>query len=110
MNPMEDTVCVESIRHIMQIFSMKWAFMVMAELHPGPRRFNQINKSIGCSTKSLSDTLKQLEENGIISRKVHPTTPVTVEYSLTQKGRDFEKVFTEMRSWGEKWLWNENNR
>lgn len=46
MNPMEDVVCVESIRHIMQIFSSKWAFMVMGELHPGPKRFNQIHKSI----------------------------------------------------------------
>ena len=59
---------------------------------------------IGCSTKSLSDTLKSLENDGIIERKVYPTTPVTVEYSLTEKGKDFEPVFYEMRNWGAKWL------
>lgn len=78
--------------------------MVMGELHAGPKRFNQIIKSIGCSTKSLSDTLKMLEANEVIIRSVQPTVPVTVEYSLTEKGRDFEKVFYEMRRWGEKWL------
>ncbi len=104
MNPMEDVVCVESIRHIMQIFSSKWAFMVMGELHPGPKRFNQIHKSIGCSAKSLTDTLKLLEANEIIIRTVQPTMPVTVEYSLTEKGRDFEGVFYEMRKGGAKWL------
>lgn len=104
MNPKEDTVCVESIRHIMQIFSSKWAFLVMGELHDGPKRFNQINKSIGCSTKSLTDTLKMLEGNGIIIRSVQSTMPISVEYSLTEKGRDFENVFVEMRKWGSKWL------
>ena len=97
MNPTEDVVCVEAIKYVMQIFSSKWAFLVMGELHTGPKRFNQINKSIGCSTKSLSDTLKLLETNGVIIRSVQPTMPVTVEYSLTEKGRDFEKVFQEMR-------------
>lgn len=104
MNPKDDIVCVEAIRHIMQIFNGKWAFLVMGELHTGPKRFNQINKSIGCSTKSLSDTLKLLETNEIVVRTVQPTTPVTVEYALTEKGRDFEQVFYEMRKWGEKWL------
>lgn len=104
MNPSDDVVCLEAIRYVMQIFGSKWAFLVMGELHSGPKRFNQINKSIGCSTKSLSDTLKSLEANGIITRDVQATIPVTVEYSLTEKGKDFEHVFFEMRKWGEKWL------
>lgn len=104
MNPTDDIICVEAIRHIMQIFGGKWTFLVMGELHTGSKRFNQLNRSLGCSTKSLSDTLKLLEENGIVTRTVQPTTPVTIEYALTEKGRDFEKVFIEMRVWGEKWL------
>lgn len=104
MKATEDIICVEAIRHVMQIFGGKWSFLVMGELHSGPKRFNQLNKSIGCSTKSLSDTLKSLEKDGIIERKVYPTTPVTVEYSLTEKGNDFEPVFYEMRNWGVKWL------
>lgn len=103
MNPVEDVVCVESIKLIMQVFGSKWAFLVMGELHTGPKRFNQINRSLGCSTKSLTDTLKLLETNGVILRSVQPTRPVTVEYALTEKGRDFENVFVEMRNWGRKW-------
>lgn len=104
MNPTDDTVCVDAIRYVMQIFGGKWTFLVMGELHNGPRRFNDLNRSVGCSTKSLSDTLKILEKHEIITRTVFPTTPVTIEYSLTEKGKDFEKVFTEMRNWGKKWL------
>lgn len=100
----EDIICVESIRRVMQIFGNKWAFMVMGELHDGARRFNDLNRALGCSTKSLSDTLKSLEAEGIISRTVLPTIPVTVEYALEEKGRDFEGVFREMRIWGAKWL------
>lgn len=104
MNPTEDKICVEAIRMVMQIFGGKWTFLVMGELYEAPKRFNQLNKSIGCSTKSLSDTLKLLEENGVIDRTVLPTKPVTIEYSLTEKGMDFQNVFLEMRRWGEKWL------
>lgn len=104
MNPTNDTICVDSIRYIMQIFGGKWTFLIMGELHNGPRRFNDLNRSIGCNTKSLSDTLKVLEKNEIITRTIFPTTPVTIEYALTEKGKDFEKVFIEMRNWGKKWL------
>lgn len=104
MNPTDDKICVEAIRMVMQIFGGKWTFLVMGELYEAPKRFNQLNKSIGCSTKSLSDTLKLLEENGVIKRTVLPTKPVTIEYSLTEKGMDFQNVFLEMRRWGKKWL------
>ncbi len=104
MKATDDKICVESIRLIMDIFSGKWSFIIMGELHDGPKRFNQLNKAIGCSTKSLSDSLKLLEQNDIIIRTVQPTSPVTVEYSLTEKGADFQNVFAEMKNWGAKWL------
>ena len=107
MNVLEDIICVESIRKIMQIFGGKWAFLIMGELSSGPKRFNQMNRDLGCSTKSLTDALKTLEAEGIVNRTVYPTSPVVIEYSLTEKGKDFEQVFKEMRKWGEKWLTNE---
>jgi DNA-binding HxlR family transcriptional regulator len=106
MKPQEDILCVESIKTIMSIFGGKWAFVIISELRDGSRRFNELNRSIGLSTKSLSDSLKNLEKNGAIIRTVFSTTPVTVEYSLTEKGRDFEQVFLAMRDWGAKWLVN----
>ncbi|OOM82359.1 putative HTH-type transcriptional regulator YybR [Clostridium puniceum] len=107
MKPNTDIICVKSLKKIMEIFGGKWSFLIMGELHDGAKRFNEMNRNLGISTKALSDALKSLEANGIITRTVYPTSPVTVEYSLTEKGRDFEQVFIEMRNWGMKWLKND---
>lgn len=104
MNPLEDTLCVNSLKQIMGIFGGKWSFLIMGELHSGPKHFNQLKKDLGISTKSLSDALKSLESHSIITRTVSSTAPIKVYYSLTEKGRDFEKVFISMRDWGAKWL------
>jgi DNA-binding HxlR family transcriptional regulator len=88
----------------MGIFGGKWSFIIIGELHTGTKHFNEFIKKLGISTKSLSDVLKNLETNGVIFRTVQATIPVTVEYSLTEKGRDFERVFMEMKEWGKKWL------
>jgi DNA-binding HxlR family transcriptional regulator len=97
-------LCVKSIRKIMEIFGGKWSFLIMGELHAGTKHFNELSRNLEISTKSLSDALKSLEASGIIIRTVHSTSPITVEYSLTDKGRDFEQVFIAMREWGMKWL------
>lgn len=102
--PLKDILCVKSIRKIMEIFGGKWSFLIMGELHRGTKRFNELGRNLEISTKSLSDALKSLEANGIIIRTVHSTSPITVEYSLTDKGRDFEQVFIAMKEWGMKWL------
>lgn len=104
MNPLDDTLCVDSLKKIMEIFGGKWTFAIMGELHMGTNHFNELIRKLGISTKSLSDALKSLEANGVVARTVLSTVPVTVEYSLTEKGRDFERVFFEMREWGKKWL------
>lgn len=104
MKPTEDTLCVNSIRKIMDVFGAKWAFVIIGELHVGSKHFNELKRSLDISTKSLSDALKSLEANGVITRTVHETPPIKVEYALTDKGRDFENVFIAMREWGAKWL------
>lgn len=104
MNPMDDELCIESLKQIMEIFGGKWSFIIIGELHAGTKHFNELKRNLQISTKSLSDALKNLESNGIITRTVYSTSPIKVEYSLTEKGRDFEKVFLEMRNWGIKWL------
>ena len=52
----------------------------------------------------MTDTLRHLESNGMVARKIYPTVPVTVEYSLTEKGIDFQFVLKEMNEWGKRWL------
>jgi DNA-binding HxlR family transcriptional regulator len=99
-------VCMETIKQTMDIFGGKWTILIIGSLYSGAKRFNQMSKDLGINTKSLTDALKSLESNGIIIRSVFPTTPVTVEYSLTDSGRDFGQVFLAMNTWGEKWLKN----
>ena len=98
-----DSVCVNSVQHVMEVFGNKWAFLIIEQLHIGKMRFNQLQRALEISTKSLSDTLKHLEKHGIISRTVIPTVPVTVEYDLTEKGRAFDDVLLSMKTWNREW-------
>ena len=102
--PVYDAVCLNSIRGVSAVFAGKWTFLILEELHVGTMRFNELQKALGVSTKSLTDALRHLEENGVVRREVRPTVPVTVEYSLTDKGHDFDSVLLAMKTWGEKWL------
>ena len=98
-----------SINHTQSILGGKWSFLVLAQLSMRPQRFNHMRRQLGdISTKSLTNTLRHLEQNGIISRTVFPTVPVTVEYSLTKKGREFQAILLEMYTWGHKWGQLEN--
>lgn len=96
--------CLSPIREALHILGGKWSFLVLAHLYIRPHRFNQLRRNIeDISTKALTDTLRHLEHNEIISRQVFPTVPVTVVYSLTEKGREFQDVLIEMYHWGQKW-------
>lgn len=104
MHSINEMACVETIKKVMKIFDGKWALLIMADLSTGTKRFNELSRDLNISTKALSDALKKLESNGIIIRTVRPTVPVIVEYSLTEKGRDFDRIFFVMQDWGMKWI------
>lgn len=97
----------QSFPHIcnaLVILGAKWAFLVIAELTKGPVRFKQLQRNVKViKTQSLTDTLRLLEETGVVRREVFPTVPVTVEYSLTQSGVEFQAVLKEMDIWATKW-------
>lgn len=99
-----DAVCLRSIKRVMDVFGGKWSFLVLEQLHIGTMRFGELSRAMDVSTKSLTDTLRHLEENGIVLREVEPTVPVTVRYSLTEKGRAFDAVLLAMKQWGNDWL------
>jgi DNA-binding HxlR family transcriptional regulator len=95
---------LSSIFEALEVIGGKWAFLILGHLNNGPQRFNPLRRNLGnISTKSLTDTLRHLEQNEVIHREVFPTVPVTVEYSLTNKGKDFQIVLIEMLAWGQKW-------
>ncbi|MBB6634921.1 winged helix-turn-helix transcriptional regulator [Cohnella thailandensis] len=93
-----------NICEVLQIIGAKWSFIVIAQLYKGPQRFKQLLRNLAIvRTQSLTDTLRHLEKTGVVRREVFPTVPVTVEYSLTEKGMDFHGVLEEMDRWAAKW-------
>lgn len=93
-----------SIEKALDVLQGKWTFLIIRDLFSGTKRFGEIRKSLkGISPKTLSERLKHLEEKGVVKRIAYPTIPPTVEYSLTEKGRDLKPVITEMKIWGAKW-------
>ena len=89
---------------MLDILGAKWSILVISGLSNGPRRFKELQRELTIvRTQSLTDALRHLEKNGIVRREVYPTVPVTVEYSLTEKGEDFRTVLAEMDRWVLKW-------
>lgn len=80
--------------------SDKWTMLVVRSLGRGPMRFNALRREIGeISQKMLASTLRDLEENGFITRTVTPTKPPQVEYALTDLGRDFLRPVQTLAEW-----------
>ncbi|MFC5700340.1 winged helix-turn-helix transcriptional regulator [Cohnella faecalis] len=108
MNEQQQSVCLNRLHRVLDLFGGKWSFEVIAQLYNGSRRYHQLQQALeSISSKALSDTLRRLESGGIVKRTVYATTPVTVEYSLTPQGFDFRRVISEMNDWAAKWLPNE---
>lgn len=93
-----------SICSVIEILGAKWSFLIIAELHKGPRRFQQLRRDLSVvRTQSLTNALRHLEKNGLVHREVYPTVPISVEYSLTEKGIDFQAALKEMENWANRW-------
>lgn len=95
------TQYVLSIKDTLNILSGKWKLSIIAALLFNVKRFTEIQRTIPEITpRMLSKELKDLELNGIVQRKVHPTTPVLVEYELTESGRSITGLLEKMIEWG----------
>lgn len=80
----------------------KWAMLIVNRLADGPQRFNALRKQIGgISQKMLSQTLKTLERDGLITRTATATVPVTVEYAVTPLGQGLAGIVGQLTSWAE---------
>lgn len=89
-------------RRVVDRVADKWAVLILILLADGTKRFNALKRMIGgVSQKMLSQTLKSLERDGLVSRKVIPTVPVTVEYSITPLGRTLHAAVDPLRIWAE---------
>lgn len=78
----------------------KWTVLVVLELASEPKRFSALRRSIsGVSQKMLANTLRGLERDGFVTRTVHPTKPPSVEYDLTDLGRDIVGPLKDLAAW-----------
>lgn len=80
----------------------KWKVLILRDLITGTKRFGELKKSIGSvSQKVLTAQLRDMEESGLVSRKVYAEVPPKVEYSLTELGKSLKPILDAMYSWGE---------
>lgn len=78
----------------------KWSMMVLTVLDAGPMRFNSIRRHLeGVTQKALTQCLRRLERNGLVSRRVIPVSPVGVEYEITPLGRSLQVPFKALYQW-----------
>ncbi|QIW23623.1 transcriptional regulator [Sulfolobus sp. S-194] len=78
--------------------------LVLRYLFDGSKGFNELQRVTKLSSKTLSNTLKDLEEAGIVKRVIISDRPFRVKYELTEKGKELRTLFTEMEKWGTKHL------
>ncbi|KQX70750.1 MULTISPECIES: helix-turn-helix domain-containing protein [unclassified Streptomyces] len=82
--------------------SDKWVSLVVSALAPGPQRYSDLARRIaGVSPKMLTQTLRTLERDGILTRTVTPSVPVRVDYELTPLGSNLALLLTAVKDWAE---------
>ena len=84
------------------LIGSKWKLLIIRNLLARPWRFNELKKALeGISQKVLTDSLRSMEADGIITRTVYPEVPPRVEYALTELGESLKPILESMRAWGE---------
>lgn len=84
-----------------QIIGSKWKLLIMRNLLARPWRFNELKKDLeGISQKVLTDSLRSMEDDGIVIRTVYPEVPPRVEYSLSELGESMRPIIKSMEQWG----------
>ena len=84
-----------------QLIGSKWKLLILRNLLARPWRFNELRKSLeGISQKVLTDSLRSMEEDGLVTRTVYPEVPPRVEYSLSPLGESMRPIIQAMEQWG----------
>ncbi|EFE66335.1 conserved hypothetical protein [Streptomyces viridosporus ATCC 14672] len=92
-------------REIFSDVANKWALLIIEALGERTLRFSELRDEVeGVSHKMLTQNLRMLERNGLVSRKVHPTVPPRVEYTLTEPGRALRATVDALCGWTHRYL------
>ncbi len=88
----------------MEIVGNKWTALILRDLFSGPKRFCELERSVGnINPRTLSQRLDNLENHGIITRQSFAEVPPRCEYTLTKKGEDLLPILKQMAAWGTKY-------
>ena len=92
---------LNAVGDALYVIGGKWKLRIIIALSERNSRFNDLQRMVkGISARVLSNELKDLELNGFVKRNVHASTPVLVEYEVTEYSRTLEKVLTSLAEWG----------
>ncbi len=90
-----------AIRDTLDVVGGKWKLVLLSTLRDGKRRFRELSREAGISPRILSKELQEMEMNGLVTRNVCDTKPITVEYALTPYSETLSEVLDAMQRWGE---------
>lgn len=91
-----------AIRNVLAHIGDKWSMLILFSLIDGPDRFNSIKSRVeGISQRMLTQTLRDLERDGFVNRKVYPEVPVRVEYKLTEMGGELMEPLYSLVLWAD---------
>ena len=94
-----------TFHHAIELIGRRWTGVILRAMLSGEARFSDIASAVpGLSDRLLSERLKELEAEGIVTRTVVASTPVRVDYALTEKGQALNDVIVAVSSWAEQWL------
>ena len=99
-----EKLCIQ-YQYAVEILSRRWTSLILKVLLEKPYRFSELAELLSVvSDRVLSERLKELEQAGIVGRRVYPDTPIRVEYSLTEKGRALGPAIKAIEDWSYQWV------
>ena len=98
----EVPIDTRAVRPVLEHVANKWTVLILTVLCPRPARFNEIMRRLdGITHKALSDALKRLERDGLVHRKVLPTQPIGVQYTIAPLGLSLREPFAVLYEWAQ---------
>lgn len=99
--PADASVC--PVRDVLDRIGQKWPLLILIALAPAPLRFSQVQRAVGdISKRMLTQTLRDLERDGMLARQVFPTKPPSVEYTLTALGQSALGPIAALADWADR--------
>ena len=105
--PEAQPTCCPRLHEAVELVGKRWTGAILYVLLESgrPMRFSEIAHAVpDLSDRLLSERMKELEKKGIVARHVTGTSPVRVEYELTERGRELDSALTELKHWADRWL------